>query len=43
MPLKEEINAVKESFLTDTKDLVFDDGSIESLKNKYFGRKGRNT
>ena len=41
MPLKEEINAVKESFLTDTKDLVFDDGSIESLKNKYFGRKGK--
>ena len=41
MPLKEEINAVKESFLTDTKDLVLDNSSIGSLKNKYFGRKGK--
>tara|TARA_S200000501_G_scaffold378011_1_gene438661 strand:+ start:21385 stop:22380 length:996 start_codon:yes stop_codon:yes gene_type:complete len=41
MPLKEEIKAVKRNFLTDLKDLDLDQSSIETLKNKYFGRKGK--
>ena len=40
MSIKEQLESVRDDFLTDLESFPVNDKDIESLKSKYLGRKG---